>query len=163
MKGFFLSLKALSGYMYWISGLALVCLMLLTVSDVILRVFNRPIAGVYDLTLLLAGIVIGFAIPFSTWKRAHVRMLFLIEKVRSAWRKIFLTVSYVLGIFVFLIVGRGLLLYGMRIYQTGEVSMTIHLPIYPVVFGMGASCLLNTVVLFRHLVGVFKTGEADES
>ena len=163
MKGFFLSIKALSGYMYWVSGLALVCLMLLTVSDVILRVFNRPIAGVYDLTLLLAGVVIGFAIPFSTWKRAHVRMLFLIEKVPPAWKKVLLTVTYCLGMCVFLVVGRGLLLYGMRLYQTGEVSMTIHLPIYPVVLGMGASCLMNIIVLFYQLLRVFGGGEENES
>jgi len=163
MKVFFVALKKLSWTLYCISGLALVGLMLLTVSDVILRAFNRPIAGVYDLTLLLAGVVIGFAIPFTTWRRAHVRMVFLIDALSSTWKKILMTLTYLLGIFLFFVVGRGLLLYGVRIYNAGEVSMTVHLPFYPIVFGMGASCLINCIVLLKQLIGLFVEGEADES
>jgi TRAP-type C4-dicarboxylate transport system permease small subunit len=163
MKVFFVALKNLSRYMYWISGLALVCLMLLTVSDVILRAFGAPIAGVYDLTLLFAGVVIGFAIPFTTWKRAHVRMVFLIDQLSSSWKKVLMTLTYVLGIFLFLVVGRGLLLYGARIYSAGEVTMTVHLPFYPVVFGIGVSCLINCIVLLKQLIGLLAIGEKDES
>jgi TRAP-type C4-dicarboxylate transport system permease small subunit len=163
MKVFFIALKNLSRSMYWISGLALVSLMLLTVSDVILRAFNRPIAGVYDLTLLFAGVVIGFAIPFTTWRKAHVRMVFLIDTLSSRWKKVLMTLTYLLGIFLFLIIGRGLLLYGVRVYSAGEVSMTVHLPLYPVVFGMAASCLINCVVLLKQLIGLFVMGEEDES
>jgi TRAP-type C4-dicarboxylate transport system permease small subunit len=163
MKVFFVALKNLSRYMYWISGFALVGLMLLTVSDVILRAFSRPIAGVYDLTLLLAGVVIGFAIPFTTWRKAHVRMVFLIDTLSSTWKKILMTLTYVLGIFLFFVVGRGLLLYGVRVYSAGEVSMTVHLPFYPVVFGIGASCLINCIVLLKQLIGLFVVWEEDES
>lgn len=163
MKVCFVALKNLSRYMYWISGLALVGLMLLTVSDVILRAFSRPIAGVYDMTLLLAGVVIGFAIPLTTWRKGHVRMFFLIDRLSSSWKKILRTLTYVLGIFLFLLVGRGLLLYGVRVYSAGEVSMTVHLPFYPVVFGMGASCLINCIVLLKQLIGDLVMGEDDES
>jgi TRAP-type C4-dicarboxylate transport system permease small subunit len=163
VKGFFAAIKTLSRYMYWISGVALVGIMLITVGDVVLRIFNRPIAGVYDLTIFLAGIVIGLAIPFSTWRRAHVRMLFLIEKVSSGWRKVLMTLTYILGIFMFLAVGRSLLPYGLRLYQAGEVSMTIHLPFYPVVFGIGVSCFINCIVLFHQLIGIFREGEKHES
>jgi TRAP-type C4-dicarboxylate transport system permease small subunit len=163
MKFFFVALKNLSRYLYWIAGFALVCLMFLTVSDVILRAFGRPIAGVYDLTLLLAGVVIGFAVPFATWRKAHVRMVFFIDTLSSTWKKILMTLTYVLGIFLFFVVGRGLLLYGARVYSAGEVSMTVHLPFYPVIFGMGASCLINCIVLLKQLIGLFVMGEEDES
>lgn len=163
MKGFFPAIKALSSYMYWISGFALVCIMLITVSDVILRAFNRPIAGVYDLTILMAGVVIGFAIPFSTWKRAHVRMIFFIEKVSPDWKKGLMVLTCFLGIFIFFLIGRSLLLYGIRLYKAGEVSMTVHLPFYPVVFGMGVSCLINSMVLLYQLIGIFGMGEKHES
>ena len=163
MKGCFVALRNLSRYLYGISGFALVGLMLLTVSDVILRVFSRPIAGVYDLTLLLAGVVIGLAIPFTTWRKAHVRMVFFVDTLPPSWRKTLMTLTYVLGIFLFLVVGRGLLLYGVRVYSAGEVTMTAHLPFYPVVFGMGASCLINCVVLLKQLIDLFVMGEKDES
>ncbi len=141
--------------MYWISGVALACLMFLTVSDVVLRVFNRPITGVYDLTMLLGGVIIGLAIPFSTWKGAHVYMGFFIESVPEAWRRIILPVTYGLGIFLFLLLGYRLIVYGTRLYEQGEVSLTVHIPLYPVVVGIGVSCLINTLVLLEQLMAVF--------
>jgi hypothetical protein len=88
-------------------------------------------------------------------------MVFLIDTLSSTWKKILMTLTYVLGIFLFFVVGRGLLLYGVRVYSAGEVSMTVHLPFYPVVFGIGASCLSNCIVL-RSSIG-FCCGEEDES
>jgi TRAP-type C4-dicarboxylate transport system permease small subunit len=163
LKGFFSAIKAWSDYMYWISGFALACIMLITTGDVILRAFNRPIAGVYDLTMFLGGVVIGLAIPRTTWKRAHVRMVFFIEKVPSGWKKVLMALTSVLGIFIFLLIGRSLLLYGLSIHKAREVSMTIHLPFYPVVYGMGVSCLINSIVILYQLLGIFGMGEKHES
>lgn len=45
----FLSItQKLSKWMQWIAGGALIFIMLLTVSDVGLRIFGRPIKGTYD-------------------------------------------------------------------------------------------------------------------
>jgi TRAP-type transport system small permease protein len=159
MNRIFAVTKTLSRYMYWISGVALACLMLLTVSDVILRVFNRPIAGVYDLTMLLGGVIIGLAIPFSTWKGAHVYMGFFIEAVPESWRKVILPITYGLGIFLFLLLGWRLLMYGARLYEQNELSLTVHIPLYPVVLGIGVSCLINSLILLEQLVAVYGKGE----
>jgi TRAP-type C4-dicarboxylate transport system permease small subunit len=159
MNRIFAATKTLSQYMYWISGVALACLMLLTVSDVVLRIFNRPITGVYDLTMMLGGVIIGLAIPLSTWKGSHVYMGFFIEAVPPKWRKAVLPVTHGLGIFLFLLLGWRLMMYGIRLYQQGEVSLTIHIPLYPVVFSVGISCLLSSLVVLEQLLAVFAKEE----
>jgi TRAP-type C4-dicarboxylate transport system permease small subunit len=161
MKSIFTATKALSQYMYWISGVALACLMLLTVSDVTLRVFNRPIAGVYDLTMLLGGVIIGLAIPFSTWKGSHVSMEFFIEAIPEAWRKIVLPVTHSVGIFLFLLLGWRLIAHGVRLYQQGEVSLTMHIPLYPVVLSIGVACFISSLIVLEQLAALFVKEEGE--
>jgi TRAP-type C4-dicarboxylate transport system permease small subunit len=60
--------------------------MVLTTSDIILRIFYKPILATYDLTIILAGIVAGFAIPLSTLKGAHVYMGFFIDNIPSRFK-----------------------------------------------------------------------------
>lgn len=163
MRRFSPVIKTLSDYMYWISGIALACIMLMTVADVVLRIFYRPFAGVYDLTMFLGGVVIGFAIPRSTWQGAHVRVAVFINKFPLGWQKGLRTLTLILGIFMFLLIGWCLFFHGFSLYKAKEVSLTIHLPFYPVVFGMGTSCFITSLVLLNQTVGIFKLGENHES
>jgi TRAP-type C4-dicarboxylate transport system permease small subunit len=155
MERIFAITKALSSYFYWIAGAALVCLMLLTVSDVILRVFGRPITGIYDITELLGGIIIGFAIPFAGWKKVHVYVEFLRAKVSLRFEKVLKTISSCLGIFLFLLLGWNLILHGINLHKAGEVSKTIKLPLSPVIVGIGVSCFINSLVILYQLVKFF--------
>ncbi len=160
MKKIFALTKAFGTYFYWISGVALGCILLLTVADVILRgILNRPITGIYDLTVLLGGVVVGLAIPLTTWKKAHVYMDFLIDRSSPGLKKILTIITTCCGIFLFFMLGWDLILFGIRLYKVGEVSGTIHLPIYPFTLGIGVSFLLTTLVLLHQLVAVFQKEE----
>lgn len=156
MKKFFNSIEGGSQYLFWIGGAALGCCMFLTVFDVILRIFRRPIVGVYDIVGLLGGIFIGFAIPSSTWKKVHISMAFLTDKVSSNWKKSLMIFTRCLGIFLFLLLALALILHGIRLYRVGEVSLTMHLPTYPIILGIGGSCLFNSLVLLYQLVVNFR-------
>ncbi len=159
MKTIFAITKALSTYFYWISGVALACILFLTVADVILRMFNRPITGVYDITGVCAGVVIGLALPFTTWKKAHVYIDFLIDGGSPALKKILTTITTLCGIFLFMVLGWEFILSGIEVYKAGEFTGTIYIPIYPFTLAMGVSFLINTLVLLGHLVAVFGKGE----
>ncbi len=155
MDGVFKSIKALSNYMCWISGAALAFLMFVTVGDVIGRFFDRPITGTYDMSGLLGGVIIGLAIPFSTWKGTHVHMGFFIDGAPAKLKKVLLPIAHGLGIFLFLLLGWNILVYGRSLYRSGDVSPTMHLPLYPVIICIGIACLVNCLVLLDRLVELF--------
>ena len=154
-------LKGVSKILYWISGISLVFLMLLTVTDVVLRVFYEPIAGVYDLTLILAGIIVSFAVPYATRRRVHTKMEFLDNLVPPGMMKFFSVITRCLGTLFFLLVGWNLITYGMRLYATGETSHTIHIPLFPFVLSMGAVCLFNCLIILEHLFMVLSEREEE--
>ncbi len=159
MKGIDVALQGVSKVFYWISGISLIFLMVLTVSDVGMRVFYEPIAGVYDLTLILAGIIVSFAIPYATRMRMHVRMDFLVNCIAPIIRKSLSVLTRCLGTLFFLLVGWNIIVYGMRLYETKEVSPTMHIPLYPLVLSMGGVWLFNCLIILYQLFMVLSGKE----
>ena len=155
MARIFSAINGLSTLMIYIAGAGLLFILFLTVSDVVLRVFNMPITGVYDLTMMTGGVVIGFALPYSTLKKAHVYMEFYKTIFSPGWTKVVTALTRFLGIIFFVASACTLMLYGVKLYRVGEVSPTMGLPMFPVVFGMGVSCLLTSVILLKESISVF--------
>ena len=52
-----------------------------------------------------------------------------------------------MGIVLFVTVGWNLLLYGADLQRSGEVSLTLQLPFYPVVYAVGVCSLFEALVL----------------
>jgi TRAP-type C4-dicarboxylate transport system permease small subunit len=147
MKTIVSIIHSLSRLMYGIAGLALAGIVFLTMADVILREFKLPIIGTYEIVSLLGAVVIGFAIPQTSLERGHVLMDFLTERLGLGGRKIFHFLARLLAIVTFLIIGWNLLSLGNDFYQTGQVSLTLKIPEYPVAYGIGVCCFIECLVL----------------
>jgi len=71
-----------------------------------------------------------------------------------AIRKTINVLTRLLGIGLFSLLGWNLILLGMDLYRTGEVSLTLQLPFYPVAFGVGFSCFVQCLVLIAQIFQV---------
>ena len=141
--------------MHAVAAVALSFMIILTVTDVILRSFRKPIIGTYELVALSGAVIIGFSIPFTSWVKGHVYVDFFILKLSRKGRKIFNLVTKCMGIGLFLIIGWNLLILGMDLYKSGEVTPTRHIPFYPVLYGIGICCFFQSFVLFCDIVKIF--------
>ena len=139
-----------------VAGIAITFIMLLTVSDVILRSFRRPIVGTYELVAFSGAIVVGFAIPLTSWLRGHIYVDFFTGKLPKTARSVFNLITRCMGIGLFLLIGWNLIKVGMDLQQTGEVSLTLQLPFYPVAYGVAVSCFVQCLVLLADLVKIFR-------
>jgi len=144
----------ISQWMNAIAAVALALMILLTVTDVILRSFRRPIIGTYEMVALSGAIIIGFSIPFTSWMKGHINVDFFILKLPPRGRKIFNLVTKCFGIGLFLIIGWNLIILGMDLHKAGEVTPTRHIPFYPVLYGIGICCFLQCLVLFCDMVKI---------
>jgi TRAP-type C4-dicarboxylate transport system permease small subunit len=140
--------------MHGIAAIALTFMVLLTVADVILRSFRRPIIGTFELVALSGAVIIGFSIPFTSWIKGHVYVDFLILRLPQNWRKIFNFFTKSVGIGLFLLIGWNLLILGVDLYKAGEVTPTRHIPFYPILYGMGICCFFQCLVLLCDLVKI---------
>ena len=136
-----------------VAGIVLTGMMLLTVADVILRSGGKPIVGSFELVAFCGAVVIGFSIPFTSWVRGHIYVDFFIERFSPKVKNAFNLATRCLGIGLFFLIGWNLLKMGADLLRSGEVSLTLQLPFYPVAFGIGVSCFVQCVVL---LCDIFK-------
>ena len=154
MRIFPASVHKMSTFLNSISCIALVSMMVLTVTDVVLRMFKRPITGTYEIVGLLGAIVIGFGIPITSWIRGHIFVDFLTQRFPQGRRNVVNIFTRLLGIGLFLIAGWNLIIVGIDLYHTGEVSLTRQLPFYPIAYGLAVSCFVQCLVLICDIIKI---------
>ena len=160
MKGFLSKINGVSRFLNIIAGISLTFLMLLTVMDVILRSMRRPIVGTYELVAFSGAIVIGFSVPLTSWVRGHIYVDFLILKFSQKVRNVFNIATRCVVIVLFFLIGWNLIKYGLDLQKSGEVSLTLQMPFYPVAYGVGICCFVQCLVLICDIIKIFG-GEYD--
>lgn len=141
-----------------IAGSVLAFMMVVTLLDVIMRNIGHPIVGSMEIISFCGSVVVGFAIPYTSWKKAHVYVDMLVEKLSPRNRKIMDVITRCMGMALFLFISYNFVQYGLDLKRTGEVSASFRLPYYPIAFGLALSCLLETVTLLSDLLRIIKGG-----
>jgi TRAP-type C4-dicarboxylate transport system permease small subunit len=154
MDTYLKGVKGVSTFLNAIAAIALTFIMLLTTLDVILRLLKTPIVGTYELVGFTGGLIIGFAIPMTSWARAHIYVDFVIQKLPPGNRKVANIFTRVVVILFFLIASVNLFKHGLYLYGTREVSPTLQLPFYPVIFGIGLACVVECLVLVGDIMKI---------
>jgi len=153
--------SGLSGFMGVIAGITLVFVMLLTVLDVILRYFGFPITGVYDLVALGGAVVVGFSAPLAAEKKVHVFMEMAQSVFGQIGRQILHVFTRLIAVCISVIIAWNLIKLGTGFGQTGEASLTIQIPYYPIAIGLGICFFIQTAV---YVIQMFQgaSGGSDE-
>jgi TRAP-type C4-dicarboxylate transport system permease small subunit len=161
MEGFLKTINGISRFLNVIAGISLTFLMLLTIADVVLRSFKRPVPGTYEVVALAGAVVIGFSMPLTSWLRGHIFVDFFILKFSQKGRDIFNIATRCLVILLFFLIGWNMIKYAMDLQKSGEVSLTLQMPFYPVAYGVGVCCFVQCLVLVCDIVKI-SGGKYDE-
>jgi TRAP-type C4-dicarboxylate transport system permease small subunit len=149
----------LASKLYWIAGAAIVVMMLLTCTDVVLRYFRRPIPGTYELVCFLGAVAVSFAMAHTCVERGHVAVSVLVRLFPQRIQGLIGIITNSLGLVLFALLAWYSVLYANDLRASGEVSLTLQLPFYPFVYGIGFSaaavCLILLTDLYKDLTKVF--------
>jgi TRAP-type C4-dicarboxylate transport system permease small subunit len=149
----------LARLLYWIAGTAIIIMMVLTCGDVILRFFRRPIPGTYELVCFLGAVAVAFAMAHTTVEKGHVAVSLVVRLFPARIQGLVEGITSTFGFVFFALIAWQSVLYGHDLYTSGEVSLTLQLPFYPFVYGIGFSaaavCLVLLTDLFKSLMKVF--------
>lgn len=145
--------------LYWVAGAAIVAMMLLTCADVILRYFRRPIPGTYELVCFLGAVAVAFAMAHTSVERGHVAVSIVVQLFPKKIQDLIESVTSSFGLALFALIAWQSVIYANDLRAYGEVSLTLQLPFYPFVYGIGFSaaavCLVLLADLFKSLMKVF--------
>ena len=130
-----------------IAGTSIVAMMLVTCADVVLRLFRRPVPGAYEVIGFLCAVVVSFSLADTSLKKGHIAVEILVEKLPRRAQTVIEAVVALLGSALFALLAWQSALYAADLKFSGEVSVTLTMPIYPVVYGLGAGSALLCLVL----------------
>lgn len=142
-----------STYMEIIAGAALIVVMLLIGADIIGRIFGHPVPGTYEIVSLAGGLILGLALPATSMAREHVSTDFLTDRISPGLKRCFFIATRLIGIGIFLLSGYGMVMMGVRLRDSGEVTAVLAFPFYYVVYALGGAFLVQTLVLISELFG----------
>lgn len=158
MKVYFFekAVTALSSFFNVIASAALVLMMVLSCADIFMRyLFNSPITGTYDIVGLSGAVLASFALPYTMLKKGHVAVELLVRSLSNGKRLLIETFSHLLGVSLFLVLVWQAILLSRDLKAAGEVTPTVHLPFYPIVYGMALCFFALSLAILVNLMHVW--------
>ena len=142
------------GLLELIGGVAIFLLMLLTVSDALLRSFaNSPILGANDLTQVLLVVVVACSLPLCIVSGRAIAVEFVISLLPAALRKLLGRLSALGGSLILGYLAWRCFLNSREAAAFGETTMLLQIPFGPFYLilsvGLAFSAILFLIMALR--------------
>jgi TRAP-type C4-dicarboxylate transport system permease small subunit len=160
IRSFEKGVRLLSSFFNLFAAASLTAIIVLTCIDVSMRYFfNRPLAGTYDLVSLMGAVIAAFAMPYTMMMKGHVAVDLLVRKLSNKKKRAVETVTHITGILLFLIMVWQSFSLASDMKTVGEVTPTMQLPFYPIVYAMSACFLVLCLAILVNLLNIWLTRE----
>ncbi len=130
-------------------------MMFLTCVDVIGRLFGHPILGAEEIVGFMAALAMAAAMPYTHAMHAHVGVDMLVKELSPKAQAIIDSITNFLAFVLFSLMGWQTWLYAGTLKRSGQVSMTLELPSYYVVYFLSfcffVFCAVIVVEILQHL------------
>jgi len=150
-------LKRIFAITSYIGVASVICLALLTGSDVVGRYFfNRPVRGTIDLIEILMGILFASGIAVTTALDDHISVDSLYDKLPSLGQHLLRLFASILCTFIFFILVWQGFQGGMIAMKSGKVSPTLDIPLFPFKFFLAIGFLVSLIYSIRQMILLFR-------
>ena len=145
-------LKWVIRIMLFVAGASVFAMILITCGDVLLRGFGYSVTGAYDLTRLCSAIALACSMPYTTAVKGHVAIEFFFHKLGKKSRIVVDTLMRSITSSLFAFLAYRSFLYGGELYNRGQVTQTLQVPIFWVGYLISFSCLIVALVIIYNLL-----------
>ncbi len=135
-----------------LAGLGTMTMMLVTCGDVVMRMFGRTLPGAFDIVRIAGCVTIACALPYTTAVKGHVAIEYFFHKLRRPGRIVVDTLGRLMVIALFGVFAWECVAYGNSLRRTGEVSLTLQIPVFWVAYVIAVSCGVTVLVTLHNLL-----------
>ena len=147
-----------SGWFNYVACLAVCVMMLLSCADVAMRLFGAPIPGAYEMVGFLGAVIVSFALAYTSLQRGHVAVEVIFEKLPIKAQCFVDAAGNLTGAALFGLTAWQSFAYGTDLRHSGEVSLTLQMPIYPFVYGIALGSGMLALVLLIDFIRSLRRG-----
>jgi TRAP-type C4-dicarboxylate transport system permease small subunit len=154
--------RFLNRTMVVIAGLFMVAMVLLTCSDVFLRLVWVPIRGSVELVAYFSAIVTAFALGYTQMRKGHTSVDVVVNLFPERVKRFLGFVNSLVCTTFFAIAAWRIAKWSTTIWNAGEVSETLRVIFYPFSYGVALGCAVLSLVFLTELLKSFRPQKEGE-
>ncbi|MCX7816944.1 MAG: TRAP transporter small permease [Syntrophales bacterium] len=131
-------------------------MMIITCADVLLRLFNRPIPGAYELAGFAGAFMASFSLSYTSIEKGHITVEIFVSRLPQRLQIFLEGINALLSTVLFTLLAKECFIYAMELKNSQEVSLTLGIPISPMVFGIAAGFAMTTLVFLQESLRSFR-------
>lgn len=131
----------------WAAAAMLGAMMLFSVADMVMRGFGHTVAGSYEVIGWLSAAAMALALGTVQRHKGHVAMELVVVRMGRRSRALTDAMMALVSLAVFAVVAFYVVRYGRVLHETGSLSETLRIIVYPWVYVVGLGCAGLTLAL----------------
>lgn len=156
LKRYNKGMASISALLNNLAALALVIMMVLVVSNVILRLVGIPIQATYDFVEFLTALGIGLALAYCAVVDGHISISLFIQKLPEKIQKVIDIVVGIISVILLIFVTYQMAMHAYTMQLRGEIALTTGIPYAPFIYLIAVGFGVFTLVEFGKLLNLFK-------
>jgi TRAP-type C4-dicarboxylate transport system permease small subunit len=152
----------LNQILIWIAGCSLAAMILLTCTNIFLRIFWTPVIGTFELMGYFGAVVTAFALGYTQVRRGHIAVDIVVLGFSKKIQKILKAVNYLICLLFFAIVAWQIAKYATTLMKTGEITETLRIIYYPFTYGVAFGCVILSLVFLVDFLKSFVPEQEDK-
>jgi len=130
-----------------VAGFSLVAMVVVTVGEMVLRMFGSPMAGTVETIGWLAAVTTAFALGYTQVHQGHVSIDLFTSRLGSRSQFVLSMLVNLTSAALFVIVTWNVFRYAGVLRETGSLSETMKVIVYPWVYLVSLGCAGLTLAL----------------
>ena len=131
----------------FVAGCCLIAMMLVTVGEMVSRMFGNPMAGTVETIGWLAAVTTAFALGYTQIHQGHVSIDLFTNRLNPRLRAVINILVYLASTALFMVVTWNIFRHADVLKQSGSLSETMKVIVYPWVYLVSLGCAGLTLAL----------------
>jgi TRAP-type C4-dicarboxylate transport system permease small subunit len=129
------------------AGISLVAMVLVTVGEMVFRMFGKPMAGTVETIGWLSAVTTAFALGYTQIHQGHVSIDLFTRRLGPLMQVTVSMLVYLVSTVLFVIVTWNVFRHAGVLRETGSLSETMKVIVYPWVYMVSVGCAGLTLAL----------------
>ncbi len=142
-----------------LGGISVLALMCVATGNVVLRILHIPFRGAYEIVSFLGAIVIAFSLGYTQQRKSHIVVDILTEKFPAGLARLLDTLSHFVTMVFFGVVSWQIYTWGMKIWESGELSETLKIIYHPFIFAVSLGFASLSLTALAQFIADARGGE----
>jgi len=138
---------AVSNILLVLAGALLTAMMVLACANMVLRFFDRPVLGTYELMGFMGALVTALALAGTQLKGGHIALTVMAGMLPKPLERAIDAISSLACAAFFALAAWRTTIWGTTLIDTGELSETLRIPYHPFVFITALGCAMLALTL----------------